>query len=126
MRTALDIADPGRPRRARVPLESEIQRSILTLLALRGVYARRINVGMIPVYRTGDSRGFRKSEMTGISDIIGVLPGGRILCIECKRPGGKPTPAQREFLDRVNEKGGLAMVATSTRDVEEALARSER
>lgn len=97
--------------------EADIQREILRYLAMRRVYARRINVGMIPNGRGG----FRSSGMVGISDIIGVLPSGKFLAIECKRPGAKPTPAQAEFLHRVNMNGGLGFVATSVEDVEERL-----
>lgn len=108
-------------KRAAPPLESAILASILHLLAVYRIYARRINVGMVPVAAAGGVAGFRRSTMSGISDVIGVLPGGRFLAIEVKRPGGKTTPQQEEFLERVNAAGGLAFVATSSRDVEERL-----
>ena len=99
--------------------ESAIQKAILELLAYRGIYARRIMaLGVPDPARAG---GFRTSPMVGVADIIGVLPGGRFLAIEVKVPGGRATPKQLEFLERVNEKGGLAFVARSTRDVEVAL-----
>jgi hypothetical protein len=59
---------------------------------------------------------------SGVSDIIGCLPpDGRLLCIEVKRPGGKLSKEQAQFLEDVNEAGGLAFVAYSTRDVIEKL-----
>ncbi len=97
--------------------EAEIQKDILRYLALVNIPAFRINVGMIPNGRGG----FRKSLMTGMSDILAIGAGGRFVAIEVKRPGKKATEAQQQFLDRVEIAGGLAMVATCTKDVEDAL-----
>ena len=38
---------------------------------------------------------------------------GRFVAIEIKRPGKRPEPAQRTFLDNVNQAGGVAGVAES-------------
>lgn len=57
----------------------------------------------------------------GSSDIIGILPGGRFLAIEVKRPGHEPTEIQKEFMDKINALGGLAFVATSIDDVKNGL-----
>ena len=60
----------------------------------------------------------------GIPDILGILPagiaastGGRFLAIEVKRKGGKVSPHQATFIDRVNRMGGLGFVAYSVEDV---------
>ena len=64
------------------------------------------------------------SQPKGVSDIIGILPkgvaasdGGRFLAIEVKRPGGRVSPHQQQFIDRVNRMGGLGFVAYSVEDV---------
>jgi hypothetical protein len=57
----------------------------------------------------------------GISDIIGVLPDGRGLFVEVKRPGGKLTPMQRVFLDEVAKAGALAFTARSVEEVQAQL-----
>jgi hypothetical protein len=57
----------------------------------------------------------------GVSDILGVLPGGRALAVEVKRPGGKPTPSQADFLREVSQAGGLALVITSVEEIRAAL-----
>ena len=58
----------------------------------------------------------------GVSDIIGCIPKtGRFLAIEVKRPGGKPTPEQQQFIDTINQAGGLAFVARNVEEVEQAL-----
>ena len=99
-------------------LEQSIQRAILDYLRWRG----------IPCYKHQNA-GIRKPDGSyipthtrGVSDIIGCLPKtGRFLAIEVKRPGGKPTPEQQQFIDTINGAGGLAFVARSIEDVEEAL-----
>ena len=69
-----------------------------------------------------------KLAPTGTSDIVGWYateyynsPAAVFLAIEVKRPGGKPTQAQQEFLDKVNEAGGLGFVATSVQDAMDQL-----
>jgi hypothetical protein len=57
----------------------------------------------------------------GSSDVIGVLPGGRFIGVECKSAKGKLTEKQKEFLARVEELGGLAIVARSVDDVIQGL-----
>lgn len=57
----------------------------------------------------------------GISDILGALPGGRLLAIEVKMPGKKPTALQQRFIDAVNRAGGLAIVARCVDDVAVAI-----
>lgn len=49
----------------------------------------------------------------GLSDIIGMLKGGRLFVIEVKKPGETPTPPQWEFINFVNDMGGLAGFADS-------------
>ncbi|MDR0447265.1 MAG: VRR-NUC domain-containing protein [Treponema sp.] len=57
----------------------------------------------------------------GSSDILGVLQGGRLLCVECKSPDGRLSPEQREFLETVRSLGGLALVVKGWRELDTAL-----
>ncbi len=102
------------------PRESVIQRAILEYLAWRGVFVFRVNQQGVPLH-DGSGR-YRPSPTRGVSDILGVLKGGRFLAIEVKRPGGRATPDQLQFLTRISQEGGLAFVATSVEDVEANLA----
>ena len=57
-----------------------------------------------------------------MSDIIGCIrKTGRFLAIEVKRPGNKGTPEQQQFIDIINQAGGLAFVARSVEEVERAI-----
>lgn len=58
--------------------------------------------------------------MVGVSDILGIYKG-RMLAIEVKNKGNKPSPAQKEFLDNVNHHGGIGFVAYNLEDVIENL-----
>ena len=57
------------------------------------------------------------AQMTGIADILGILPTGRFLAIEVKRKGNKTTPNQDIFLKGITDNGGLAIIAYSLDDV---------
>jgi hypothetical protein len=91
------------------PLELDIQNAIIEAFWLR----HRIRLDAIDA----GGRGFRRfSGASGISgipvgfpDLIGAIPPhGRMLCIEVKRPGQKPTDAQHAFLDRRRTEGAIA------------------
>jgi hypothetical protein len=56
-------------------------------------------------------------RIKGISDILGILPNGRLLAIEVKTKTGKVSSDQKLFIDKVNKLGGLAFVARSIDDV---------
>lgn len=122
----------ARARRAcPVPLERDVQRSILAYLSLAGVFAWRVNSGAARLPgRNGGTQLVRFNTAPGASDIHGVLPAGsdpgaapagRALFIEVKRPGGKATPLQESFLAEARAKGAVAFVASSVEDVRRGL-----
>ncbi len=57
---------------------------------------------------------------TGSSDLIGWTSTGRFLGIEVKTSKGRVSAEQQNFIDAVNQAGGLAFVA---RSVDEAVAK---
>lgn len=89
--------------------ESTIQAEILQYLRWR----------RIPAWSTHSSR--NRPETPGMADILGVLPGGRFLAIECKAEAGKASELQLDFMASVNAVGGLAFVARSVEDVQRAI-----
>ncbi len=106
----------------REPLEKDIQADILQYLALEGIFAwenprRGVFDPKRKVFRK-KKKGFKE----GVADILGLLDGnGRILCIECKRPGNKLTDDQETFRDDIIKRGGVAFMATSVKDVQDGL-----
>jgi len=61
----------------------------------------------------------------GLPDICGVYKG-RAIAIELKAPRGVVSPAQQQFIDRINEAGGLAFVARDIETVIEKLGLQDR
>ena len=100
------------------PLEAAVLKAVIKALALhpRVAWAHRMNVG---AFRDGDR--YVRVGFVGCSDIIGQTTDGRFLAVEVKRPGGKTTDAQMEFLGRVQRAGGIAFVAWSVDDVGKGL-----
>jgi VRR-NUC domain len=104
------------------PTEAEIQKSILEYLAYRGHFAIRINTQGVPMWSEGKTlRGFRKSPMVGVSDILGVAKGGQFFAIEVKKKGGKATEEQLKFIDNVKKRGGIGLIAFSIDEVKPLL-----
>jgi hypothetical protein len=102
--------------------ESSLVRAVLQLLALRGVCAWRCNSGGLSrTDAAGRRRYYKFAGVEGLSDVAGVLPGGRALFVECKRPGRKATVAQAAFLDRMRAQGAVALVVEDVRDLAEVL-----
>jgi hypothetical protein len=99
-------------------LEQHIQKQILDYVRYRGIPCyKHQNAGIMK--RDGS---YIPTHTRGVSDIIGCIPKtGRFLAIEVKRPGNKPTAEQQQFIDTINAAGGLAFVARSVEEVDEAL-----
>lgn len=100
--------------------EKELEKQIIEALNLKGIFCwKNQSTGIYDPTR----KVFRKnkSQLNGVSDILGILPNGRFLAIEVKRPALKPrkkeslekmaTPEQLKFIDNINRRGGLAFVA---------------
>jgi hypothetical protein len=101
------------------PSEAEIQRAILQWLRIKRIFHWRQNT--LGVFDQKTQR-YRPSAMRGVSDILGILPGGKFLAIEVKSRTGKLSEYQEDFLDGIKSNGGLAICARSIGDVEQALS----
>jgi hypothetical protein len=100
-----------------VSSESVIVAQCLEWLALHRIFAWRNNTG---AYRT-PSGAFVRYGQVGSSDILGILPGGRFLAVECKTATGRQRKAQEVFEAMVIRNGGVYILARSTSDLERAL-----
>lgn len=68
-------------------------------------------------YGTAKASQFIRFGFPGCPDVLGQLPGGRVLGIEVKRPSGRLTADQAAFIERANHSGALMFVARSGGDV---------
>jgi hypothetical protein len=101
----------------KAPRESGVVAACLQYLAARQIFAFRNNTGAACF----DKR-FVRFGTPGAADILAVLPPtGRLLAVECKRPGGRLTPAQCAFIDHPRAAGGLALVVRDVCDLQRAL-----
>ena len=105
--------------------ETKLVAACLRLLQLRGIYAWRNNTGVARPQRKDGSRGFVRFGKKGSADILGVLPGGRFIAVECKVGRNSTTPDQDDFLGRVRAAGGLAVVVRDTVDELDEAIRSD-
>ena len=97
--------------------ESVVLNSCLGLLALCGIFAWRNNSGAL---KDRNGRVVRYG-LKGSADIIGILPDGRFLSVECKRPGGKIRPEQIDFMNTINSNNGVACIVHSPDELLKAL-----
>jgi hypothetical protein len=97
--------------------EAPVLNGCLKYLEIRGIYHWRNSVGAV---RIAPGR-FMRFGKVGSSDILGILPGGRMLCVECKAKGGRLSPEQKQFLADARELGALALVVRGWWELDEAL-----
>jgi hypothetical protein len=96
------------PKRSLV-LEKHVLRAAIAWLRLqRDVHVERINV---TAFGPDGSRRYRSAQK-GSADLH-VTVGGRALYVECKRPGEKQRPAQRDYQAAVEAAGNVYIVEDS-------------
>ena len=95
--------------------ENIVLSQCLKYLEVLQIYHWRNNTGALKI-----GRRFIRFGFPGSSDILGILPDGRFLAIECKREkGGRLSEAQKDFISRINDNGGVAMCVHSLEELQE-------
>ena len=89
--------------------ETTLKKQILAALATIGVTAWNSPSGLA-------RRGRIHMAPTGTPDIIGYLPGGRMLALEVKMPGKKPSVGQLEWIAKATSAGVASTVVRSVDD----------
>lgn len=101
---------------------NDLTKACLRLLALRGVFAWRMNNTGV---RRTDKRGrqfWAFNGLRGIADVLGVCaPDGKFLAIEIKVGDDEQSPHQLAFEASVRDSGGLYFVVRSVKDLDELL-----
>lgn len=107
-------------------LESQIKTSILEFLSIHGIFCWNTPSTGIYDPSRGKFRARRgRFQIKGVSDILGILPDGRFLAIEVKRPkGGRVSPDQAFFVEKIRQSGGVAGVCRSIDEVRYLLCES--
>ena len=113
------------PRPDAPPLEREVLKAVWHYLSVhpKVAWVTRINAGGTSFTDGHGGQQFvRFNYKKGISDLIGQMRNGLFLAVECKREGEPLQDHQRAFLNEVRAAGGVAFVARSVTDAEDALA----
>jgi hypothetical protein len=97
--------------------ENRVKMEVLKYLKLRQIKAWSNPSGAVQI-RPGK---FMSFGLKGSADVLGCLPGGRLLCVEYKAEHGRLSPEQKQFLEDIRGLGGLAIVARSWTDIEAGL-----
>lgn len=116
--------------------EKEVENLILEYLWSKGIYAwKNQSTGVYDPTKKVFRKSKSKFQINGVSDILGILDGGRLLAIEVKKPvKNSRTPErlyniasddQKKFIDCINSSGGLAFVADRLDFVIEVLNRGK-
>lgn len=104
------------------PSEKEIENTILHWLAMNKYFAwKNQSTGIFDPVRKCYRRSRNPFHIRGVADILGLMPDGRLLAIEVKSKRGVVSLEQKEFVKRVAEAGGIALIARSLDDVINAL-----
>ncbi len=93
--------------------EREVVKEVKQVIRATGIKLQRINTGCFTTGE-GKNRRYIKTAEAGTCDFEGYDKAGRFVAIECKRPhGGRLSPAQKERIADINQKGGVAFVVHS-------------
>ena len=103
--------------------ETKLVKAVIQYLQLRGHMAWRNNTGASRFQNApGSPVRYVRFGKRGASDVLGVeRVTGRIIAVECKDKGEKPTPEQEQFLAGVRKRNGIGILAYSLDDVEDGL-----
>src|SRR5581483_1852290 len=100
--------------------EHQIQTSIIDLLRYENYYVWRNNTGAQKFQNANGPTRWVRFGQPGFSDIFAIQPKtGRFVALEVKTPTTKnrATHEQQQFIQRVQEQGGIAAIVCSTQEV---------
>ena len=104
--------------------ESAVIQQVKQVIKMTGLKIQRINTGCFTIGEGVNPRVIKTAD-AGTCDFEGYDNIGRFVAIECKRPtGGRLSPAQRERIEDINAKGGVAFVAHSGEEALEQLKKN--
>ena len=97
--------------------EGRVKATVLRYLERHGFFAWNNPSGAV---RIAPDRWLHFGKK-GSADILGCLPGGKLLAVEVKSITGRLSPEQSMFLEKVRGLGGVAVVARDWKDLDQAL-----
>jgi hypothetical protein len=104
---------PSPKKRKHRKLEGKVQKACWTWLLQHQVFCWRNNTGSFAI----EGGGYFKAGLIGSADIIGLLPTGRFLAVECKSQDGRQSESQKEFQEHIEQNKGLYILVRSVADL---------
>ena len=102
--------------------ENVVLQDCLNYLEFCGIFAFRNNTGAVKI-----GKRFIRVGFAGSSDILGILPDGRFLAVECKREkGGVISDLQKQFLKQIQDNHGVACVVHSAKELQDVISRETK
>lgn len=102
--------------------EGRVRNLVCGYLKARGVFFFiHDSVGIFDPKTKRFRRNTSPYRIKGVSDILGILPGGRFLAIELKSATGTLTKEQKSFLEAIRASGGVSFMARGIEDVKKGL-----
>ena len=99
--------------------ESQIQREVMLMASKCGVILWRNHTAAI---EDKNGRWHRMGLCKGSSDLIGIhKASGRLVAAEIKTPIGRVSKEQQNFIDKINEYGGIAFVCRDAKEFKNLL-----
>lgn len=96
--------------------ESELLSFALKLLKNKGILHWRVANG--PVMHTIGTRViYKPSPIKGMPDIAGLMPCGRFFAIELKSAKGRLSPEQVNWINKINDSHGVAVVIRTSNEL---------
>jgi Holliday junction resolvase len=100
--------------------EQDLVKAIIHLLQLYGCWAIRVNSGKRLAENKDGSKRLINLAPAGTPDILACYRG-RLIAIEVKLPGNKPTQIQLDAHARIKEAGGIVLMAYDADEVNKFL-----
>ncbi len=110
--------------------EHQTQTQIINFLRIKGWYVMRLNSGKMRYTNSSGKQKFVMLQDPGTPDIVAfrqdislrtVEVGVKLIFIEVKVPGNKPTWLQQQKMQELEKYGAKCFVATSVEDVEKLI-----
>lgn len=92
--------------------ESDVIRSVSAYVKRCRLCMWRQNTGSMSREYNGKVS-YVKFGLKGAADFTGILPDGRRIEVECKRPGGRQSPDQRAFQQMIEKNNGVYILVES-------------
>jgi hypothetical protein len=112
----LNAIPKAQPKKRKKRPENVVLKACLELLVALHIFSWRNNSGAVQI-----GERFLRYGLKGSADILGVLPSGRFLAIECKAPGGVQSPNQKWFQQKIEINGGVYLLVESAAELADKL-----